>query len=137
MVDPSSSFTLWAWCFTGVLLQVDVGFSVYTMNGEVSLGGVMNGGQFWDGVLVRSKSRFYSTRYFHILLPIHCLFCLTQLETIILPVFQFFLLHPLCLLIFAFLCIKTARNLSVGETIDIMTSIGKCCLCVTDFLLAS
>ncbi len=33
MVDPSSSFTLWAWCFTGVLLQVDVGFSVHEWRG--------------------------------------------------------------------------------------------------------
>jgi hypothetical protein len=44
--------------FYGVMLQVDFGFSVYTMNGEASLGGVTNGGRFWDGVLVRSKSWF-------------------------------------------------------------------------------
>jgi len=70
MVDPSSSLTLWAWCYTGLLLQVDVCFSVCTMNGEASLGGAMSGGRFWDGVLVRSKSQFQGARYFHILLHI-------------------------------------------------------------------
>ncbi len=34
---------------------MDAGFSVYAMNGEAFLGGVTNGGQFWDGVLLRSK----------------------------------------------------------------------------------
>jgi hypothetical protein len=31
---------------------------VYAMNGEAFLGGVTNGGRFWDGVLVRSNSWF-------------------------------------------------------------------------------
>jgi hypothetical protein len=72
---------------------MDVCFSVCTMNGEASLGGAMSGGRFWDGVLVRSKSQFQGARYFHILLHIHCLLCLTQLKTLILQVFPFFLVH--------------------------------------------